>query len=198
MYVIEHVAGKQNVWADILTRWTISSGSKNKSITMKALILAPITPSLDKHLDWPKREDFETAQKVHNEKAPGRFTKTDGIFQDSNNVVFIPDQAETLQLRILVAAHTGLSGHRGYRKTRTNIKQHFWWKDIHKQVELFCKSSLHCLLAFSGDIIPRPLGHTIHASRLNEILLFDFCYLTPEDQGYEYVLVLKHDFSGYV
>ena len=46
--------------------------------------------------------------------------------------------------------------------------------------------------------MPRPLRQQEHAERVSELLHFDFLYIGESRSGYEYILILKDDFSGYV
>ena len=53
-YVIEHLAGELNVWADLLTHWAVRDRDSvriSKLRKLKALMLAPISPHLDATLD---------------------------------------------------------------------------------------------------------------------------------------------------
>lgn len=197
-YVIEHVAGEKNVWADMLTRWGSSPTSSTRSTSVKSLLLAPITPSLDDSLDWPSLADIQTAQARSKLLAPQSFTKKEGVTQNKAGIIYIPKDEDKLKLRIMIAGHAGLSGHRGYTTTQRNIKNHFWWPKIDEEVKAFCLSCLHCLITHTGELIPRPLGHALHAEKPNEILHFDFRYITPGENGFDYVLILKDDLSGFV
>ena len=66
-----------------------------------------------------------------------------------------------------------------------------------KDVESFTKSCLHCLSTNSDEVIPRPLGLTGHATKPNKLIHFDFRYINKGIDNYEYVLIIKDDFSGY-
>lgn len=52
-YVIEHISGDKNVWADMLTRWAAPPPQAISSLRIKYMILAPISPHLDTTYDWP-------------------------------------------------------------------------------------------------------------------------------------------------
>lgn len=197
-YVIEHVSGDSNVWADMLTRWAVGPKSTTRPRTLKILLLAPVSPSTDDSLDWPSYKELEESQQKSADEVPKRFKLIDGLLQDTQHVVYLPRTDNSIKLRVMIAGHTGISGHRGYRTTQKNIGNHFWWQGRDEDIESFTKSCLHCLATESGDIVPRPLGHAMHASRRNEIIHFDYCYITPGDKGHDYVLILKDDFSGYV
>ena len=103
-----------------------------------------------------------------------------------------------LKLRILIAAHTGHGGHRGINVTQASVEAHFWWNDMKDDIKTFVSSCLHCLTTASGNMVPRPLRHALHASKPNELLHFDYYYMMEGKDNYKYVLILKDDFSSYV
>ena len=45
--------------------------------------------------------------------------------------------------------------------------------------------------------IPRPIALTLHATRPNETIHFDFLYMGPGFDGFKYILVVKDDLSSY-
>ena len=74
-YVIEHLAGERNVWADMISREAFQPNSKLPAFKLRSLLVAPITPSLDSRLDWSKADDIMKSQAMHNEPPPSRFEK---------------------------------------------------------------------------------------------------------------------------
>lgn len=71
------------------------------------------------------------------------------------------------------------------------------WTDLRDDIRSFVLSCLLCVLSASGNKIPRPLSSTIHASKPNEVIHFDYFLLGESDEDYKYVLVVKDDLSGY-
>jgi hypothetical protein len=82
--------------------------------------------------------------------------------------------------------------------TLAAVRKHARWDGIENDVKVFLSSCFHCLAVRNGQLIRRPLGTAMHASKPNELLHFDFCYIGPGEQGYTYVLILKDDYNGYV
>jgi len=198
-YVIEHLPGDRNVWADILTRWAVKPKTCVRALSLARLMVAPITPSNSEEFDWPKRSEIKSVQILSKKDAPNRFKEVNGILQDSNGVFWIPpDSEDMLKLRIIIACHTGIGGHRGIRSSTKALESHFYWEGAAEDVKAFCTSCLHCLSTSTGGVVPRPLGHAIHASKPNELLHFDYCYIGRSSSGPTYVLILKDDFSSYV
>ena len=50
----------------------------------------------------------------------------------------------------------------------------------------------------SSEKVPRPLGHALHATSINEVIHFDYCWMGPSTGEDKYVLVIKDDLSSYV
>ena len=79
-YVVEHLPGELNVWADMLTRWAVSPKcmvDATKLLRAKSLMCAPINPRTDPKFDWPNMEDIKKAQTSSKEEAPKHFIQTD-------------------------------------------------------------------------------------------------------------------------
>ena len=200
-YVIEHLPGERNVWADMLTRWSVypkSSISSKKIRRAKSLMMCPVSPATDPKLDWPTMNEIILSQKNAKESPPASFQRTDEGWVSKRGAMWIPSNDSLLKLRILIAAHTGHGGHRGWEVTLASINPHFHWENLDEDVKSFVKSCLHCVATAPGTVVPRPLGHALHATKPNKLLHFDFCHMGAGDKGYIYVLVLKDDFSGYV
>jgi hypothetical protein len=68
-----------------------------------------------------------------------------------------------------------------------------------KDVKVFVQNCLHCVATVTGDKVPRLLGTQLHATKPNEILLFDLLYIGLSRVGkYQYLLLLKDDLSEYL
>ena len=62
----------------------------------------------------------------------------------------------------------------------------------------FISMCLRCLVGKSGHRIPRPIALTLHATRPDEIIHFDFLYMGAGFNGFKYILVDKDDLSSYL
>jgi len=196
-YNIEHVAGEDNWMADLLTRWAkgYRTSTKVSRITIQNMDRLPSTT--DSGFIWPTLGYIRTAQRKSKETPPKGYVKKRSIWEN-NGIYWVPRKATSLQLAIITAAHTGSAGHRGADATISIIREKFFWEDITEDVRAFVKYCFHCIATRSGKKIPRPLMSTLHASRPNEILHFDYIYLGHGTPDLKYALVLKDDFSGYV
>ena len=163
-----------------------------------------VSPLEGKDFVWPshgeilrvQRQTFE--QKQPDDNLPNcHFDQEDMLYKTEDDKIWIPSQAGDLQQRLLVVAHAGASGHFGADTTLSTLRQTFGWDTIESDVKVFVGNCLHCM-AVGGVRVPRPLGETVHATKPNELLHFDFLTLPTGANGANYVLVLRDDMSGYV
>ena len=177
-YLIEHISGIDNIWADLMTRWGPSSECLNS-------IVASV-PFLDPS-EWPSIEEIEESQ------AEFVGTHPDDIPEGK---VWIPPN-KSLRTRLMIIGHCSISGHLQIQATIEKIGTHFWWESMEEDVKAFVTNCLHCITTKSGPI-PRPLGEAVHGSRPNEVLHYDFLHVGKSEDGYVYVLVIKDDLSNFV
>ena len=114
-YVVEHLPGERNVWADMLTRWAVypkSSVCTDKVGRLKSLMMCPINPGLSEEFDWPTCKEIIASQTNAQESVPSSYRKKDEIWVNEEGATWVPDCDELPKLRMLIAAHTGQGGHR--------------------------------------------------------------------------------------
>ena len=199
-YVIEHIPGEDNVWPDLLTRWAAPKRVARSS----ALMLSPLSPHIQDSFVWPGAQDIRESQekalklKGEEHKRDFRLHLKNGLYKNEEGKVWIPSDDLDLQLRICVISHAGIGGHRGYEATLSAIQDHFFWRSLNSDIDVFCRTCLHCKATLGGKTEPRPLGEALHASAPNEVIHFDFLYMGPSESEYVYILIVKDDLSGYV
>ena len=120
---------------------------------------------------------------------------TDGL-QKVSGRIWIPTGSSELKLKLIVCAHCGIGGHRGVEATMSILSERFVWTGLKQDVEAFVVGCLHCIVSRTGSIIPRPLAHSMHASKPNEILHLDYLYMGTGVGEQKYCLILKDDFSS--
>jgi transposase InsO family protein len=196
-YIIRHIPGEENVWADLLSRW----GSPLASVCALVRLQPQQSPLLSDEFVWPSVKDLKHAQGVAKSNdslwSDDLWKGVDGLWYTANEQVVIPEDADELKIRLLVVAHFSVGGHRGATVTADIVKKKFWWSTLDTDVKLFVSKCLHCASA-SGDWMHRPLGEALHADKPNELLHFDYVYMGKSDDGYEYLLVIKDDASKFV
>ena len=69
-YIIEHISGELNIWADMLSRWANREQMKMQAtnIGVQKIMMAPISPSFSENFQWPKPAEFISSQPS---KSPG-------------------------------------------------------------------------------------------------------------------------------
>lgn len=201
-FVVEHIPGEDNVWADILTRWAAPGYDKSPARRISAIKVPLITEDLP---ELPSAQAIMDSQKKFPPPKSGwkkvllrQYSSESEIWANDDGKWYVPPEDEELQLRIVVAAHCGLGGHRGYTTTCNVIKDKLTWETVDDDVKAFVQGCLVCLLSDSGMKVPRPLGQQVHASKVGELLHFDYLYVGESTDEKEYILILKDDFSGYV
>jgi hypothetical protein len=191
-YRIKDIAGDDNVWADLLSRW-----GRVRNVCAIFRVPLKISPLMDKEFVWPTVDEVQRIQEVYVEKhghpddVKPPVAVSDGVLRCTDGALWIPPDAAELQVRLCVIAHFGLAGHRGYDTTLDRLKPFCWWHNMANDVKYFVSRCLHC--ASTQGTLKRPYGEALHASKPNEILHWDFLSLPAG-----YLLVMKDDASKYV
>ncbi|GMF16253.1 unnamed protein product [Phytophthora fragariaefolia] len=115
-YVIEHIKGEDNLWADMWSRW----GQRDTELADKptavkrAMTRSPqqasmLRPLQDESFAWPSEAAIRHDQQRCRADAPTPVDE-DGMFRVDGKL-WIPAEAKELQQRIFVVAHCGTQGH---------------------------------------------------------------------------------------
>jgi RNase H-like domain found in reverse transcriptase len=132
-YTIEEIAGDVNKFADLLTRWAVRPRSTISRLAR--LVTAPISPSTFSKYDWPDHDSLKNAQLAAVNPVPQECTAdSEGLARYQSQAVWIPDGDKTLQLRLLIAAHTGPGGHRGITTTEQAMNGFVQWTSMLKDL----------------------------------------------------------------
>lgn len=200
-YVIEHVGGIDDVFADILTRWVCGYRKEPKALkTICSLMITSakqLVPSPDSFV-WPSLEAIGKAQ----ERSPGakdglQLDRSDRLWKKGSSI-WISTEDVDLQVKLIVVSHCVSIGHRGCDATESIVREKFWWSSLSQDVAELVRGCLHCLISSAGEPVSRPLSHAFHGSRLNEVLHVDFSYMGAGTDGKKYILILRDDLSSYV
>ncbi len=199
-FTVEHIVGNSNVVADMLSRWKIEYPQTVCGASFQPGLCSTIAKP---DFVWPSLSQVGRLQGglTEEDKVQHNLTPVimDGyiVYVTQSKRIFVPD-LENLRLRLCVIAHCGLSGHRSIENTFRSLKERFYWPKMFIDVKTFCKQCLHCAVADSRQVIPRPLGEQMHAEKRNQILHYDFMHVGLSQDGLSYVLVIKDDFTGFV
>ena len=205
-YICYHIKGRDNVWADLISRWMPST------VLRRLVFVPPLVSSTYEDFEWPSITNIRNSQiklKKKLDNAPLSpdnidlkhrmidLKLIDGVLRDKHNLIWIPDDDDDLQLRICIIGHTGPAGHRGIDTTRTNISSIFTWKTLQDDVKTFVNSCIHCLSTTKGIREPRPFGPALHGTAPNDLIQFDYIEMGPSTTGMKYILMMRDDFSSY-
>ncbi|ETV71524.1 hypothetical protein H257_13187 [Aphanomyces astaci] len=105
-----------------------------------------------------------------------------------NQVLWVPDEASELQLRMCVCVHASLTGHRASGPTLDSLVPFFWWTTMENDVD----RCLHCASVSGGF---RPLGEALHSAMPNGLLHWDYLFMGDSKTGDKYLFVIKCDAS---
>lgn len=199
-YTIEHIPGKSNVMADIMTRWYGGyRGPKKVKRIGPIMSQRDIVESTeDPEFIWPTMNDICESQKTFKNEMPKNCALGSQGERELNGKIWIPSSDSELQMKLIVVAHCGKAGHRGSDSTLSAVQSMFVWKEMRQDVEMFVRNCIHCMIGKGGNRIPRPYSCSVHAMKPNEVLHFDYLYMGASSKGLKYVLVLKDDLSSYV
>lgn len=197
-FTIEHIPGESNTWANILTRWANPDHDACSARRLATLAVPSITEDVP---ELPSAEVISESQKKDLPPLSAEFTINKGgtieAWRNNSEKLYTPTKDTELQLRICVAALGRMGGHRGCTATKAIIQEKVYWSTMNADVDAFCQDCFVCIVSASGQKIPRPMDHQQHAERVSELLHFDFLYVGESVSSYEYILILKDDFSGY-
>jgi len=209
-YQIHHIPGEHNVFADLLSRWGADSVPDAVRAVHEGMTVAGPT-QFDPHYavefdsyDAPTVMELVDAQTaaVDDEQrvSLGLKHNSDGLLTDINDRVYVPD-VRHLRLRLCIAAHQGVAGHRGAHVTSGWLSAQYVWATMSRDVREFCLSCLMCMKTRGAFSVPRPWLDTMHATRPNQVIYFDYTFIreagadTPD--GYTHVLVLTDGYSKF-
>lgn len=97
-------------------------------------------------------------------------------------------------MRILVISQCSLVDHRGHDATDRIVKEIFFWKGMSADIREFVHACIHGMMTRAGEIVPRPLGSSLHGIRPNEVVHKDFMYM---GSGVEELKVRRHFPTAY-
>ena len=89
------------------------------------------------------------------------------IHARGRHVLWIPDSDKQLKVRLMICAHMRDAGHHGAAATLVRLQEFCVWSGMEAQICEFVQQSLHCADTRSGDVVPRPLGETVHGTASN-------------------------------
>ena len=162
-----------------------------------------VTETLHMPIDPSKFPHFKMIKNAQDEYLPEDdqppLKQGDSGLQEWGGRVYIPTQAKELKLLLMAVAHQGPEGaHRGTTAGLQRLREHCTWRYMTKEYTEFVSSCLCCLKLRGGGVIPRPMGHQMHAEKVGELVHLDFIHMPVSEDGYRYVLMILDDLSKVV
>lgn len=155
LYVYTPIKGDDNVWADILPRWTVVTSIR------RIVSIPDIMSSSDEYFDWQMAaEVFSIQEKFLTERLPNLCIEN-GAWNNTGNTTCVPDSASNLQLRRCVIAHTGPAGLRGRDATQMVLRLALFWTTIERDRDTFPRGCIHSLSTLVGKRVPPGYGPTV-------------------------------------
>ena len=121
-YTCYHIKGEENVWADLMSRWS------SKAPTVRRIVRVPeLSSSSDADFEWPSQSTLIKVQQDHAAPRPADLVLNDHLWTYPDGSIWVPDSADDLQLRLCIIAQTGPAGHRGAASTEQSLSESFKW-----------------------------------------------------------------------
>ncbi|KAE8978399.1 hypothetical protein PR001_g24855 [Phytophthora rubi] len=202
-YVIHHIAGESNLWADIISRWGQPASPEameplavKRVTTRSSQTLSELRPLQDDEFTWPTRSEIVRVQQQHKDDAPDGVVETsDGIQLDGK--LWLPSKAKALLKRLFMVAHCGPQGHRGVNVMVELLERRFVLAKVRPTVTRFINQCLLCKHVKGGLVIQRNWTVDRAVAQRNECLHLDYLYLGESYGATKYVLVLKDELTHY-
>lgn len=120
-----------------------------------------------------------------------------GPYVGLNSTMYKPDKDEDLQVRICTAVHCEHGGHPEIIATTNLIKQNVFWSTMQSEINSYVQGCMFCICSSKGLRVPLPLCQHIHATKVPDLLHFDYFYIGESRSHDEYIIILKQG-GGFV
>jgi hypothetical protein len=199
-FVVKHLPGKQNVVADVLSRYPpveteMETGLDDIEFLYHGLLTIPslYEPELESIFlfllkPWHKSFSLRIKKQARfYEIIGGKLVKKIGDRQ-----VLVPPIEE--RVTILESLHEG-SGHFGQQATWTRLYTHYWWPSAYADVKNHVQTCSQCLVFNLPKSVFSPPNHVI-GERLFEQFSIDFIGPFPKtNSGNVYILLAVENFT---
>lgn len=200
-YVIDHIPGKDNCWADLPSQFGSGEGASNVPAehVLGIVFQAPPQICASKYFKLPTVADFNKCQQECFRRGKESFSaNAQGFLVNGSEKFWIPTAAEEMKRRVCVTAHCGRGGNRGCGATKQFISECVSWDTMDADIAAFCQHCLLCRISSGTNLPLVPYAPTLQCEEPNEAIHFDFLYCGPSKKGDAHVLILKNNFSSFV
>ncbi|POM62981.1 hypothetical protein PHPALM_27807 [Phytophthora palmivora] len=175
-YQIEHVDGSINLWADMLSRWGLSSRGEGGVTKCKAITRRRNHDTISTDIQmrrihlragsfvFPSLHEIQTAQQRHVRTAPPTARRDDYGVLIAGDRLWVPEMEIALLQRLLIVAHCGAQGHRGIEPMMTTVTEIFEIANLTQVCRHFLSKFLLCKRSDQLPMVGFALNNAVHAS----------------------------------
>jgi hypothetical protein len=220
-YDILHISGESNIWADILSRWIpphLASIGHDHALVVAPDLHVPLTPPITvlsvavlaaaQLTSWGSDPTcLELCQSLTPVLCPDNylvhFSSQDDLWHVTDTPhcpIWIPLMCRDIIDRILITAHCGSTGHRGFDATMHRLHC-VYWTSQRADVRAFIHDCLNCLDSKYGKKVPRPYAETVHGQGPLQVIHVDHLHVGDSDVTdasggiYKWICVVTDDFT---
>lgn len=97
--------------------------------------------------------------------------------------VWVPNEDTDLQIRLEMILHTSDASHCGREATGSILEKNFFWFTLRKDISIFVISCIDYLSTIGGDNVPRDFGPSLHGTKPNDLLKFEYISFVMASTG---------------
>ncbi|ETK88369.1 hypothetical protein L915_07367 [Phytophthora nicotianae] len=165
-YIVEHIPGPDNVWADMASRW---AGNHVPEVTVKRLKTIrrrrpwdqtqrpELRPFDADSFVWPKFEEIQR-RKASTRRRPVPCARTK-VSSPSTTEIWVPAEATEIIQRLCVVAHCGSQDHRGQQAMVVHLQRLFTIDRLRQTVADVVNNCLLCLHSRVGEDHPKTVDY---------------------------------------
>ncbi|PXF43591.1 hypothetical protein BWQ96_06648 [Gracilariopsis chorda] len=118
----------------------------------------------------------------------------DGLRKRGKNF-WIPISATKLKFKVLIPSHAKTTEHSEAEATKSILKKNVTWRALSNDVSGFgfVSGRLQCIVTRTVQVVPKPPGSALHVQSPNEVVHFDFLYISSSSSSGRYILIIKDD-----
>lgn len=167
-YTCIHIRGVYNIWADLLTRWTIP-------VSIHRLVSIPPLPnSFAADLAWTSATALRESQSDHAATRPPTAVVVGDLRRTSPSGPFwVPDEDDGIRIRLIIVVHCGFADHRGSAATEKSLAKSSSWNTSPRMLRY------SFLLAYTvsqqrGASVPLLFGPSLHGTKPKDLVQFEY------------------------
>lgn len=156
-FLIKHVEGIDNVFADILIRWARGFRvERSRTNNICALTHSQSVPAMDEII-LPNVEYINMGQQKA-EKTARNLSVGENGFLHLAGKLWIPKNQPELKWKLIIITHCGSNGHRWIDAAISTLLEKYYWPDMNDDVRQFEQDYIHYVVSRNGEKIPIPLA----------------------------------------